>query len=120
LSRAIKEQFTSRSGFTSLYSNDVLEWIVKPLDKWDHNEIGTLFECIILQAGKEGDFDMDMYYRLSERASSHGYFDINEIKYHLSSTTKEQEKRLDELLMMIVLKEQEKRLDELLNIARGD
>lgn len=98
LAQVIKERFTSRSGFISFYSNDVLEWLKKPLAEYDHNEIGTLFECVILQAGKCDDFDRDMYYRLSESTSSHGDFSPYEKKYHLTSTTEAQETRLDELL----------------------
>lgn len=38
----IRDSFTSRSGFSSHYDNDFDEWLAKPLDEWDHNELGTL------------------------------------------------------------------------------
>ena len=41
----IKDQFTSYDGFASFYSNDVADWIEKPFDTWDHNEIGMLIQC---------------------------------------------------------------------------
>jgi hypothetical protein len=37
----IKERHTSRDGFISFYSNNFDDW-VKPLSKYDHNELGTL------------------------------------------------------------------------------
>ena len=40
----IIDRFTSRSGFISYYSNDLAEWLEKPLNEWDHNEVGTLLE----------------------------------------------------------------------------
>lgn len=40
----IKQKFTSRDGFISFYSNDLEEWLEKPLLEWDHHELGTLFE----------------------------------------------------------------------------
>lgn len=49
LEAVIKEQFTSRPGFISFYSNDIRDWRVKPLDKWDHNERGALITAYIRQ-----------------------------------------------------------------------
>jgi hypothetical protein len=42
LRKSIKDRFTSRDGFISHYSNDIDDWLAKPLSSWDHNEIGTL------------------------------------------------------------------------------
>ena len=47
LADVIKERFTSRDGFISHYSNSLSEWQEKPLDEWDHNELGTLLCAII-------------------------------------------------------------------------
>lgn len=45
LEKFIKDKFTSRSGFSSFYSNDLEDWLEKPLEEWDHNEFGTLLEA---------------------------------------------------------------------------
>jgi hypothetical protein len=51
LAAAIKERFTSRSGFISHYRSDLDSWLEKPLRDWDHNETGTLLRaCIALTA----------------------------------------------------------------------
>jgi hypothetical protein len=42
LADCIEESFTRRDGFIPHYSSDLEEWLDKPLEKWDHNEIGTL------------------------------------------------------------------------------
>lgn len=55
LSARIVDRFTSCSGFISFYSNDVLEWLKKPLNTWDCNEVGTLIEAAIIQA-LEGEY----------------------------------------------------------------
>lgn len=60
LSATIKEKFTSRSGFISFYSNDVLEWLAKPLAEWDHNELYTLLLAAMAQEGQEDAFDFDI------------------------------------------------------------
>lgn len=46
LKEVIKERFTSRDGFISFYSNNLEEWVNKPLNQWDHNEIGTLLIAV--------------------------------------------------------------------------
>ena len=46
----LKEKFTARDGFIPYYSNDIKEW-QKSLSDMDHNELSTIFECIL---GKEG------------------------------------------------------------------
>ena len=47
LAEVIKDTFTSYSGFISFYSNDLDEWLAKPLEDWDYNEIGTLIAASI-------------------------------------------------------------------------
>lgn len=39
-----RERFTSRSGFISFYSPNYNHW--GPPSSWDHNQIGTLMECL--------------------------------------------------------------------------
>ena len=43
---AIKERFTSRSGFISSYPNHLNAWNPNPL-LWDHNELGTLLVALL-------------------------------------------------------------------------
>lgn len=67
----IEEQFTSRSGFISFYSNDVEEWLDKPFDEWDHNEVGTLLTAFIAQRAEAEDRDFnDMLEWLNESFST--------------------------------------------------
>ena len=58
LREAIKDRFTSYDGFRSFYSNDLNDWLRKPLSSWDHNEIGTLLAALV------GDLnaDLQLYY----------------------------------------------------------
>lgn len=41
----IKDRFTSRSGFSSHYSNSLTEWLGTDMSKWDRNQVGTLIEA---------------------------------------------------------------------------
>lgn len=51
-----KERFTSRSGFASFYSANIDDW--GPLDTWDHNQVGTLFEAATQLLDDPEDFNM--------------------------------------------------------------
>jgi hypothetical protein len=44
LAELAKQQFTSRSGFISFYSPCIADW--GAVATWDHNQVGTLLECI--------------------------------------------------------------------------
>jgi hypothetical protein len=59
----ILERFTSRSGFSSFYSNDLTDWINKPLKDWDHNEVNTLLE-FALSGQAMTDYELDGLYEL--------------------------------------------------------
>lgn len=48
LEKAIKQNFTSRDGFISHYSNNIHKW-PENISEWDHNQIGTLLEAYIKQ-----------------------------------------------------------------------
>lgn len=39
-----RERHTSRDGFASFYSPDILAW--GPVETWDHNQLGTLMEVV--------------------------------------------------------------------------
>lgn len=51
LHASIKDRFTSCSGFISHYSNDLNDWLEKPLCNWDHNELGTLLIAVMALRG---------------------------------------------------------------------
>lgn len=56
------EDFTARDGFNPYYSNDVSDWLAKPLEAWDHNEIGTLIQCHwnVLEIKEDDSLDWNM------------------------------------------------------------
>ncbi len=74
LEKAIKANHTSYDGFISFYSNNINNWNAKPLKDWDHNEIGTLLEAAMLQAGMY-DRNDDMAYAIMEPALCNGRID---------------------------------------------
>lgn len=45
--QCVKDNFTSCDGFCSYYSNNLQDWVKKPLGDYDHNEIGLLLEVLI-------------------------------------------------------------------------
>lgn len=47
LDALIADRFTSRSGFISYYRNSLEEW--GPIETWDHNQVGTLIEHLLLE-----------------------------------------------------------------------
>lgn len=74
LAEVIKANFTSCDGFHSFYSNDVLEWLEKPLAEWDTNELGALLQAFLTTAYENGDIPEpcsdDMHEWLSEPFST--------------------------------------------------
>lgn len=65
----INERHTSRSGFISFYSNNINDWIKKPCNKYDHNEIETLLHVLL----KDYDnWEEDIYQKVYERCISNG------------------------------------------------
>uniref|UniRef100_E6VL25 Uncharacterized protein n=1 Tax=Rhodopseudomonas palustris (strain DX-1) TaxID=652103 RepID=E6VL25_RHOPX len=59
LAEVIRERFTSRPGFSSFYSNDIADWLEKPLEDWDHNEVGTLLAAMM---DDPNDRNLTIYY----------------------------------------------------------
>lgn len=53
LAKAVEERHSSYSGFISFYSNDIRDWLKKPLAQWDENELGTLLYAALQIAGAE-------------------------------------------------------------------
>jgi len=72
LAKVIKEKFTSRDGFFSFYKNDINEWIIKPLEKWDHNEIGTLLVAVMEIKGLSEDDDQLKAWKIMDAARGNG------------------------------------------------
>ena len=64
LADMIRERFTSRSGFISFYTNRIERWKAKPIEEWDHNEVGTVLEAYVAQVE---DFEWGVYYEMCER-----------------------------------------------------
>ena len=60
---AIKERFTSRSGFISSYDNDLDDWN-PDVTTWDHNELGTLLVALLDDAE---DWDWDIFETMQDR-----------------------------------------------------
>lgn len=64
LEEVIKRLSTSRSGFISFYSNDLDEWLKKPLEEWDHNELMTLLQASLESSDefpKDDGFSWEIY-----------------------------------------------------------
>ena len=68
LRHAIKERFTSRSGFISSYDNDLDDWSTDLLT-WDHNELGTLLVALL-------DDDEGWDWKIWERMQDRNVFDV--------------------------------------------
>ena len=74
LTKAIKDRFTSCSGFISGYSNVIREWLAKPLFTWDHNELGTLLIAVLNIHASESDQERDFNtWDLMESYQCNGY-----------------------------------------------
>ena len=67
LRQAIKERFTSRSGFISSYPNHLEDW--PPLEQWDHNELGTLLVALL-------DDDEGWDWKIWEGMQNRNVFDV--------------------------------------------
>lgn len=72
LADLVTEKFSHRSGFVSFYSPDLADW--GPVEKWDHNQVGTLLEAYANQETTDV-FDSSAEVALMEKARSNGYID---------------------------------------------
>jgi hypothetical protein len=92
MAKLVARKFTSRDGFASYYSADLVEW-PHDLGEWDHNQVGTLLECLADQwAMDEGfeEFDHWCEHRLIEDDRCNGHLD-----HVLCSTSPEYVRRLN-------------------------
>lgn len=89
LDAAIKERFTSYDGFASFYPNSLYEGVwLKPLDQWDHNQVGTLIE-IVCKEQLDDDFQL---YAVNDCSSLVDSFISKEGIDYLNFLYEEQEK----------------------------
>lgn len=64
----LKESHTSRDGFISFYSNDLDEWLAKPIEDWDYNELGSLLLAVMYGYCDAGEEDGNaLSWRIYER-----------------------------------------------------
>ncbi|MDQ0317765.1 hypothetical protein [Amorphus orientalis] len=68
LKATIEERCTSRSGFISFYSSDLADWLAKPVEQWDHNELSILLVAVCGEPD-----DMDIYHMLPDEAGYHAW-----------------------------------------------
>lgn len=68
MDQMVKERFTSRSGFISFYNNNLREWMKTPLERWDHNQLGTLLLALIEQHGMTDDYDHAICCNMAENS----------------------------------------------------
>lgn len=67
LKRLIVQRHSSRDGFISYYSNRPHEWLKKPLDCWDYNELETLLLAALEVAhGDAGEFCRSVEFSMIE------------------------------------------------------
>jgi hypothetical protein len=77
LAAAIRERHTSYDGFISFYRNELAEWLAKPIEDWDHNELGTLLIAVmVLRDIDTRDLEWRIYESLADGCSdgSDGFF----------------------------------------------
>lgn len=72
LEKEVKQRFTSRDGFSSFYSNKLVEWPWSPKE-WDHNQIGTLLEAVV--EDEHGGWDQWKEYDLMAGSFCNGFID---------------------------------------------
>lgn len=61
LNDEIVDWFTPYPGFVPYYSDYTGDWISKPIDKWDKNEL-----CVLLDAFVDTDIDEEIYHAVAE------------------------------------------------------
>lgn len=62
LDKVIKDRHSSRSGFVSLYSNSISDWIAKGVLNWDENQLETLLIAYMVDAGFSEDWQLNLAY----------------------------------------------------------
>ena len=93
LEKLIKENFTSCDGFSSHYSNQLADWLAKPLNEWDHNEVMTLLVATLVYCDIDPvDFNQDVEMSVIEWASGNGMIDVvdwNKVKTEVFAVVEE-------------------------------
>ena len=70
LNDEIVDWFTPYPGFVPYYSDYIGDWIAKPIDKWDRNEL-----CVLLGAVVDADIDRDLYHDIAEGGADEAFED---------------------------------------------
>lgn len=61
LAEEIRDCFTTYPGFVPYYSDEVGDWLAKPIQKWDKNEL-----CVLLAAFVDTDLDEEIYHAVAD------------------------------------------------------
>lgn len=61
----LKSRFTSCDGFSSYYPNNIKVWVGKDVLDYDYNELGTLFDIVLL-ASDDDDVGFNLNYSVHE------------------------------------------------------
>ncbi len=102
LERILEKNHKSRDGFISFYSYDLTEWLEKPLEDWDCNELGSLFEAwLTIQGFNTDELEEEVLQSLYD--NSYEYFDEGfnyglyetKMKEALEEWEKEQKEKVD-------------------------
>lgn len=95
LRSVLKERHTSYDGFHSYYSNNVVEWLGKDLEEWDHNELCSLLQAVLLIKGADSDWRWDVYYAVCDGDGIHQDYDaaMDWSKFNQLVTDAREEKR---------------------------
>jgi len=89
LKARIRASYTSCDGFSSHYSNQLCDWLEKPLIDWDHNELCTLIEAA---CNWTRDCEMEIYQDIPDSGHSEWSEGIDWPKYQSLIDAKREEK----------------------------
>ena len=91
--KEVEEKFTSRSGFSSFYSNKESEW--GDIEDWDHNQLGVILSTIIYN--NEDEINIDKGYELVSHFGQDTYENtmnvLAEIENNVHKKLKERKKK---------------------------
>jgi hypothetical protein len=95
LAKVLKDRHTSCSGFHSWYTNELQEWLAKPLEDWDHNELCSLLLAAGQIADPHGDAKESLIYAVlgGDGLYSEWSEAVNWVKFEAKVADKREEKR---------------------------
>lgn len=79
--------YTSKDGFISFISNDIMEWKDKDIQKYEENEISALLDMLLLLSNQENgnDLNEETYYSTDKYSYAYPVCYIKGKKYNLYS-----------------------------------